>query len=70
VNKKYLEFEEYPSKTKTKIYIIYAIDGYYSLGKIKYFSGWQKYCFYSSVPNIVNSNQLREIATFLDKLNK
>lgn len=72
MDKKYLKFEEIlsKSKTRTKIFNIYRKDGYYTIGKIKYYSGWRKYCFYSPGPTIVDSTCLKEIIIFLDKLNK
>ncbi len=72
MDKKYLKFEEIlsKSKTRTKIFNIYSNDGYYTIGKIKYYFGWRKYCFYSPRLTIIDSTCLKEIIIFLDKLNK
>jgi hypothetical protein len=66
--KKYLEFEEFKTDRKEKLYYRVKEDNFSFLGWIEKIIG--KYFFIGKDGEKFNSNCLREIANKLDKLNK
>ena len=67
---KYLEFEEIKIKGKTKKFEVYNEKEDF-LGSIEWHNSWRKYT-YVTYPDYTfyDSTCLKEISTFLDKLNK
>lgn len=65
----YLEIqEEKLANRKTSIYHIWSIKEKCTLGEIKWYAPWRKYCFYPNNDTIWDSKCLSEIINFLNDL--
>lgn len=65
--KSYLVFSEQPSPGKTKRFIVRNNSGE-QLGWIHWRNGWRKYVYGTSVVGEYDTNCLKEITSFIDKL--
>lgn len=66
---KYVSIIEIPAPhLLTKKFNVHANEGMYYLGEIKWRSGWRRYAFFPSKDTLYESQCLRDIADFLDKL--
>ncbi len=66
---KWIRFEKQPQKDgmKTSVYLIVTTDGN-SLGEIKWFASWRKYCFFPNTNTLYETDCLSDIVKFLNKL--
>jgi len=70
MGKKYLKFKLIEKKPKTNVYSVFSIMGEYSIGKIKWYPAWRKYCFFPNAMTIWDSNCLIEVVKQIAKLMK
>jgi len=66
--KKYIKFKLIEKKDKTNVYSIFSKIGDYSLGKIKWYPAWRKYCFFPNSMTIWDTKCLLEITKFIKEL--
>lgn len=65
---KWIEFREQTQTGKTRIFKCFNVEFNCELGTVKWYSAWRKYAFFP-LENIVFETQcLKDIAGFLDKL--
>lgn len=68
VKYKWIHFTFQHDTGKTKVYNCYNTEYNSLLGQVKWYAGFRKYSFFAA-PNIVFETQcLKDIASFLDKL--
>ena len=67
----WLKFEEWanPAQRKTKIWEVTSTQGSWSLGEVKWFAPWRRYCF-EPLSCILDASCLREIANFCESETK
>ena len=66
----YIKFECYDSTKKTTKWYIKNIHSDSILGKIKWFSAWRQYCFFTNSGCIFNDGCMRDILDFIAQLEK
>lgn len=66
--KEYIEFEELTPKPKTKVYAVRNIKYGTTLGVIKWYPSWRKYCFFSEGNFIYDVICLTDIREFIQNL--
>jgi len=67
---KYIEFEVSEVKKKTTVFNIKKKDTLFSLGKIKWFGAWRKYCFFPEEEVVFDVDCLKTIILFIEKIMK
>lgn len=65
---KYIKFELFEKKKKTRVYSVKQHDTLFILGFIKWFAAWRKYCFYPEDGIIFDTSCLQAIIDFIKKL--
>jgi hypothetical protein len=68
VVKTYLDFELIEKKPKTNVYNVVNKESFRVLGEIKWHGPWRKYCFFPENNILFDSNCLKEVTTFIEKL--
>ena len=64
----YIEFKLIEKKRKTEVYSIQKKGVLFSLGIIKWFGAWRKYCFFPEEELVFDVDCLQEIIIFIKKL--
>ena len=62
---KYLEFEQFKSNTKTKVFKVNSKRHGYCLGLIKWYPAWRQYCFFPLSETVFNNTCLLDIVEFI-----
>lgn len=57
------------AKQKTKLYTIVNNSNFQIIGKIKWYSGWRKYCFFPETGTLWDSKCLNELTVALENIN-
>ena len=65
---KWIKFILKEQKLKTQVWNIVAKQDGFTLGYIAWFSRWRKYAFFPNNHMVFESDCLRDIITFMDKL--
>ncbi len=65
---KWIRFELANDTGKTKAYNVIAKEGSVYLGQVKWFPSWRKYAFFPSSLTVFETDCLKDIASFLDRL--
>jgi len=65
---KYLEFYKSMDKPKTSVFLVLSKNSNDRLGEIKWFARWRCYAFFPGEETIFNSECLKDIKEFIDKL--
>ena len=65
---KYIRFETYAQKPKTKLYGVVNIKSGFRIGIIKWYGAWRQYCFYPDEETIFNTDCMEYIIEFIKKL--
>jgi len=66
--KKYVQFEEDPSKAKTRNIAVNSADGTFWLGQIKWFGRWRRYAFFPAPEMVFDVYCLNEIIAKINEL--
>ena len=56
-------------KQKTKLYTIINNQNFQIIGKIKWYVGWRKYCFFPEFNTVWDYNCLNELSYILNSIN-
>ena len=68
IDGKWIKFVLKEQKPKTQVWNIVAKEDNFVLGYIAWFSSWRKYAFFPNNNMVFESDCLRDIITFMDKL--
>lgn len=63
---KHIRFVLYDSRPKTFIWRVVAKDGDVSLGLIKWFGRWRRYCFFPDSDTVFEEQCMRDIIHFME----
>jgi len=66
----YLVFEEYETKTKTRVIGVININSNEVIGVIKWYASWRQYCFFPEFDTVWNITCLNDVNEVIQKLMK
>ena len=63
----YIQFEEIlPVSTKTKQWVVLSASSRQSLGEVRWYSPWRRYCFYATMTGAIFDKEcLTDIGAFI-----
>lgn len=67
---KYLMFRLFETKSKTEVYEVLSRNYSFTLGFIKWFGRWRKYCFFPDEDTVFDNKCMDEISRFCIELNE
>ena len=65
---KWIRFDQRVSGGKTKVFTCFNKENYNELGTVKWYGAFRKYAFFPENNIVFETQCLRDIASFLDKL--
>ena len=63
---KWLRFDLAPSRGKTSVWFVVSKQQGETLGEIKWYGGWRRYCFFPFAETLYEQDCLRSIAEFCE----
>jgi hypothetical protein len=65
----HIQSEPHP-KGKTMVHWVYSKETQFTLGEIRWYGRWRKYCFFPVISSLFEQDCLRDIADFCENATK